>query len=60
MNAGKGSNRNIEGIIEADASIMGLDPPCLGSVGGVSGFPNPIECALTVFEDALRSKKMSR
>ncbi len=60
MNAGIGSNRNIEGEIEADASIMQLDPPSIGSVVGVSGFLNPIECAKCALNDAIESGKMSR
>ena len=60
LNAGIGSNRNIEGFIEADASIMQLDPPCLGSIGCASGFQNPIECAESVFYNAQETKKWSR
>lgn len=61
LNAGIGSNRNIEGAIEADASIMQLDPPCIGSVGGIFGSSmNPIEYARCAFYDAMESGHMAR
>ena len=60
MNAGKGSNKNNDGYVEADAALMQFDPLCLGAIGCTSGLVNPIEGARHVFNYALESKKMSK
>ena len=60
MNAGKGSNKNYAGEIESDASIMQLDPPCLGAAGCITGLQNPIDAAKIEFHKAFQSKRMSR
>lgn len=48
------------GELEFDASLMQLEPPCLGAVGCIYGLQNPIYAAKIEFERALQNKKMSR
>ena len=56
INAGIGSNKTKERFLECDASIMQLDPACIGAVS-CAQFQNPIEEALDAFNQAARTGK---
>ncbi|KAF9099801.1 taspase, threonine aspartase, 1 [Mortierella sp. AM989] len=51
-NAGTGSNLNLDGFVECDASIMNGTTLGYGSVGAVSDFKNPISVAAKILEEA--------
>ncbi|KAF9950064.1 hypothetical protein BGZ72_008220 [Mortierella alpina] len=51
-NAGTGSNLNLDGHVECDASIMNGTTLGFGSVGAVSEFKNPISVAARVLEES--------
>ncbi|KAF9374144.1 taspase, threonine aspartase, 1 [Mortierella sp. AD011] len=51
-NAGTGSNLNLDGQVECDASIMNGTTLGFGSVGAVSDFKNPISVATKILEEA--------
>ncbi|KAG9319621.1 hypothetical protein KVV02_003510 [Mortierella alpina] len=51
-NAGIGSNLNLDGRVECDASIMNGTTLGFGSVGAVSEFKNPISVAAKVLEES--------
>ncbi|KAG1701312.1 Threonine aspartase 1 [Nymphon striatum] len=47
-NAGYGSNLNVDGAIECDASIMDGETSFFGAVGAVKGVKNPISVAKSI------------
>ncbi|KAF9573539.1 hypothetical protein EC968_008408 [Mortierella alpina] len=51
-NAGTGSNLNLDGHVECDASIMNGTTLGFGSVGAVSEFKNPISVAARLLEES--------
>ncbi|KAF9359526.1 taspase, threonine aspartase, 1 [Mortierella sp. NVP85] len=51
-NAGTGSNLNLNGQVECDASIMNGTTLGFGSVGAVSDFKNPISVAAKVLQES--------
>ncbi|KAG0359528.1 hypothetical protein BGZ54_009918 [Gamsiella multidivaricata] len=51
-NAGRGSNLNLDGHVECDASIMNGTTLGFGSIGAVSDFKNPISVAAKVLKEA--------
>ncbi|KAF9412381.1 taspase, threonine aspartase, 1 [Podila epigama] len=51
-NAGFGSNLNLDGKVECDASIMNGTTLGFGSVGAVTDFKNPIQVAARVLQDS--------
>ncbi|KAF9199393.1 taspase, threonine aspartase, 1 [Haplosporangium sp. Z 27] len=51
-NAGIGSNLNLDGMVECDASIMNGTTLGFGSVGAVSDFRNPISVASKILQEA--------
>ncbi|KAG0016578.1 hypothetical protein BGZ80_009121 [Entomortierella chlamydospora] len=51
-NAGTGSNLNLDGQVECDASIMNGTTLGFGSVGALSDFKNPISVATKILEEA--------
>ncbi|KAF9435858.1 taspase, threonine aspartase, 1 [Entomortierella beljakovae] len=51
-NAGTGSNLNLDGHVECDASIMNGTTLGFGSVGAISDFKNPISVATKILEEA--------
>lgn len=56
-NAGYGSNLNIAGYVECDASIMTGDDLLFGSVGAVQNIKNPIEVAYDVLLNQRKATK---
>lgn len=57
-NAGFGSNLNIDGHVECDASIMDGDDLMFGSVGAIRSIKNPIEVAQLILENQRKSMPM--
>ncbi|XP_062616408.1 threonine aspartase 1-like [Saccostrea cucullata] len=55
-NAGAGSNLNIDGSVECDASIMEGKKLVFGAVGGISGVKNPVEVSATLVNRQLGDK----
>ncbi|KAG0206799.1 hypothetical protein BGX28_001825 [Mortierella sp. GBA30] len=53
-NAGTGSNLNLDGRVECDASLMNGTTLGFGSVGAVSDFKNPISIAAKILEESDR------
>ncbi|GJJ78188.1 taspase, threonine aspartase, 1 [Entomortierella parvispora] len=51
-NAGLGSNLNLDGQVQCDASIMNGSTLGFGSVGAVSDFRNPIQVASKVLQES--------
>ncbi|KAF9131677.1 taspase, threonine aspartase, 1 [Mortierella sp. 14UC] len=51
-NAGTGSNLNLDGQVECDASIMDGTTLGFGSVGAVSDFKNPISVATKILQES--------
>ncbi|KAF9095648.1 taspase, threonine aspartase, 1 [Mortierella sp. AD031] len=51
-NAGTGSNLNLDGLVECDASLMDGTTLGFGSVGAVSDFKNPISVAATILQES--------
>ncbi|KAK3848163.1 MAG: nucleophile aminohydrolase [Linnemannia gamsii] len=51
-NAGTGSNLNLDGQVECDASIMDGTSLGFGSVGAVSDFKNPISVAAKILQES--------
>ncbi|KAG0026199.1 taspase, threonine aspartase, 1 [Podila clonocystis] len=51
-NAGYGSNLNLDGKVECDASLMDGTTLGFGSVGSVSDFKNPIQVAAKVLQES--------
>ncbi|KAF8932504.1 hypothetical protein BGZ58_007017 [Dissophora ornata] len=51
-NAGTGSNLNLDGRVECDASIMNGTTLGYGSVGAVSDFKNPISVAAKILHES--------
>ncbi|KAF9190857.1 hypothetical protein BGZ51_008142 [Haplosporangium sp. Z 767] len=51
-NAGTGSNLNLDGQVECDASIMNGTTLGFGSVGAVSDFKNPISVASKILQES--------
>ncbi|KAG0265590.1 hypothetical protein BGZ95_003282 [Linnemannia exigua] len=51
-NAGTGSNLNLDGQVECDASIMNGTSLGFGSVGAVSDFKNPISVAAKILQES--------
>ncbi|KAG0333506.1 taspase, threonine aspartase, 1, partial [Podila humilis] len=51
-NAGYGSNLNLDGVVECDASIMNGTTLGFGAIGAVSDFRNPIKVAATVLVES--------
>ncbi|KAF8332780.1 nucleophile aminohydrolase, partial [Cantharellus anzutake] len=52
LNAGYGSNLNIEGNVECDASIYAGADGAFGAVAAVSGIKNPIKVAQKILEQS--------
>ena len=50
-NAGLGSNLNIDGIVECDASLMNGNDLKWGAVGSIRGIKNPIKAAQSVVRE---------
>ncbi|XP_048864885.1 threonine aspartase 1 isoform X2 [Brienomyrus brachyistius] len=55
-NAGMGSNLNLSGEIECDASIMDGKSLQYGAVGALSGIKNPVLVASRLLSEALKGK----
>ncbi|XP_061168971.1 threonine aspartase 1-like [Saccostrea echinata] len=55
-NAGVGSNLNINGSVECDASIMEGRKLVFGAVGAISGVKNPVEVSATLVSRQLGDK----
>ncbi|XP_077352088.1 threonine aspartase 1 isoform X2 [Festucalex cinctus] len=55
-NAGMGSNINLSGEIECDASIMDGKSLQYGAVGAISGFKNPVLVANRLLSEAQKGK----
>ncbi|XP_061167801.1 threonine aspartase 1-like [Saccostrea echinata] len=55
-NAGMGSNLNINGFVECDASIMEGKKLVFGAVGAISGVKNPVEVSATLVSRQLGDK----
>ncbi|KAI9146500.1 nucleophile aminohydrolase [Paraphysoderma sedebokerense] len=51
-NAGCGSNLNLDGYVECDASIMSGDDGAFGAVGAVRGIKNPISVAAELLKNS--------
>ncbi|KAF8932952.1 hypothetical protein BGZ47_011093 [Haplosporangium gracile] len=51
-NAGTGSNLNLDGLVECDASLMDGSTLGFGSVGAVSSFKNPISLAAKILQES--------
>ncbi|KAG0078615.1 taspase, threonine aspartase, 1 [Podila epicladia] len=51
-NAGYGSNLNLDGKVECDASLMDGTTLGFGSIGSVSDFKNPIQVAAKVLQES--------
>ncbi|XP_062610709.1 threonine aspartase 1-like isoform X2 [Saccostrea cucullata] len=55
-NAGMGSNLNLSGSVECDASIMEGRKLMFGAVGAISGVKNPVEVSATLVNRQLGDK----
>ncbi|KAG0294970.1 taspase, threonine aspartase, 1 [Linnemannia gamsii] len=51
-NAGTGSNLNLDGLVECDASLMDGTTLGFGSVGAISDFKNPISVAAKILQES--------